>query len=173
MAFLGQNFSANSVAPSTPMDLLPPGEYVVQIIASEMRPTKAADGSEYLWMEMDIIQGEYTNRKLWTRLNLKNHNAATVESAYRDLSAICHATGQLEISNTEMLHYKPMVVVVKVKPPKNGYEASNEIKGYKSMAGGAPAQQSQPRPAAAPQQSSFQPPPTVATPAGGAPWRRQ
>ena len=171
MAFLGQTFNATQVAPSAPMELLPPGDYVAQITSSEMRNTKDNSG-QYLWLEMDILDGEYTNRKIWSRLNLVNSNPGTVEGAYRDLSAICHATGVLEMSDTEQLHCKPMIVSVKVKPPKNGYEASNEVKGYKPLNGQQPQQQpQQARPAAFPAQQQQQP----AKPAAGgpAPWRRQ
>ena len=164
------NFNANNVAPSTPMELLPPGEYVVQVTNSEMRQTKDGGGN-YLWLEMDILDGEFSNRKIWDRLNLDNPNPTTSDVAYRTLSAICHATGVVNMEDSEELHVRPMIAVVKVQPPKNGYDASNQIKGYKPL----DQQTQQPTRAAAPRHSA--PPPSArqaAAPAGGgAPWRRQ
>ena len=154
------NFNANNVAPSTPMELLPPGEYVVQVTNSEMRQTKDGGGN-YLWLEMDILDGEFSNRKIWDRLNLDNPNPTTSDVAYRTLSAICHATGVVNMEDSEELHVRPMIAVVKVQPPKNGYDASNQIKGYKPL----DQQTQQPTPPSARQ---------AAAPAGGgAPWRRQ
>jgi hypothetical protein len=150
MAQLGTTFDATQVQPNQPFEVIPPGKYVVQIVASEMKPTNNGNG-QYLWLEMDIIDGEHATRKLWDRLNLVNPNQQAVQIAERTLSAICHATGQLHVSDSEDLHFKPMIATVKVRPPRtdNGksFEASNEIRGYEPTAGSvAPVAQAQ-RPA--------------------------
>ncbi len=67
-------------------------------------------------------------RKLFDRLNLVNANAQTVEIAQRTLSAICHATGRLQVQDSEDLHLIPMLADVTVKPPKNGYGESNKLR---------------------------------------------
>ena len=86
MANIG-NFDASTVDPTKPIDLLPPGKYVVQIVASEMRVTKDGMG-QYLWLELDVLEGECAGRKLFDRLNLVNNTPSTVEFAQRTLSAI-------------------------------------------------------------------------------------
>jgi len=165
MASLGQNFDANSVAPATPFEILPAGKYLAQIIASEMRDTKAGDGS-YLSLEMEILDGEYAGRKLFDRLNLNNPNATAVEIAHRTLSAICHATGQMQVADSDQLHFKPLVASVKVKPARGEYGPSNEIGGYE------PANKT-PRPAAPRAATpSSAAPATVAKAAGTMPWQR-
>ncbi len=173
MANLGGTFDANAVEPSAPREILPPGDYTVQIVESEMADTKAGNG-QMLKLTMDIIDGPHTGRKLWDRLNLVNPNAQAVEIAQRTLSAICHATGQLTVSDSEQLHFKPMVAAVKVKPAGNDKfgvyrEAQNEVSGYKP-AGSASAR---PAPAGQPQQRQAAPPPAQSKPATAAPpWRR-
>jgi Protein of unknown function (DUF669) len=127
MAKLGTTFDASSVDPTTPFEVLPPGRYLVQIVASEMRPTKDGSG-QYLWLELDVLEGEHQGRKLFDRLNLVNPNPTAVEIAERALSAICHATGKMQVQDSEELHLTPMMVDVKVQPPKNGYDASNKIR---------------------------------------------
>lgn len=150
--------------------LLPPGDYVVQIVESDIVPTKSG-GGQMLKLTMDILEGEATGRKLWDNLNLVNPNAQAVEIAQRALNQITHAVNRIGASNSEDLHFIPLIAVVKVEPAKNGYPASNKIGGYKA-AGSAPA-----RPAAHPQ-AQAQPqrqasPPTAAKPATAAPpWRR-
>jgi hypothetical protein len=168
MASLNGTFDANNVEPSAPRELLPPGEYIVQIVESEMADTKNGSG-QMLKLTMDIVDGQHTGRKLWDRLNLVNPNAQAVEIAQRTLSAICHATGQLQVHDSEQLHFKPMVAVVKVKPAgldKQGVhrEAQNEVGGYKA-AGGTQ------RPAAPPQRTAA-PPPATKPAAASPPWRR-
>jgi Protein of unknown function (DUF669) len=127
MAKLGTTFDASSVDPTMPFEVLPPGRYLVQIVASEMRPTKDGAG-QYLWLEVDVHEGDYQGRKLFDRLNLVNPNPTAVEIAQRTLSAICHATGKMQVQDSDELHLIPMMVDVKVQPPKNGYDASNKLR---------------------------------------------
>ncbi|WP_338928359.1 DUF669 domain-containing protein [Roseomonas mucosa] len=172
MANLGQTFDANNVAPTTPMEVIPAGKYNVHIVNSEMRDTKT--GGQMLWLEMDILDGQFAGRKLWDRLNLVNQNTQAVEIAQRTLSAICHATGQMTVTDSEQLHFKPMLATVKVRPAgpdKFGThrEAQNEVRGYE---GGASAG-STARPASNPAQTAGRPAAqTQASKPASAPWRR-
>jgi len=177
MAQLGGTFDATQVEPASTYEALPPGNYKVQIVQSELMETKAGDG-QYLWLEMDILDGPHQGRKLWDRLNLVNPNQTAQEIAQRQLSAICHATGQLSVQDSEDLHFKPLLARVKVKQRKDTGENVNEINGYKPLddqqaapAAGQPksappaAGQSKPAPA----QGAQQPKPTGSLP----PWKRQ
>ena len=86
MANLGTTFDASTVDPTSSYDVLPPGQYVVQIVQSEMRPTKNGQG-QLLALELDILEGDHVGRKLFDRLNLVNPNAQTVEIAQRTETA--------------------------------------------------------------------------------------
>ena len=168
MANLG-NFDATTVDPAKSADVLPPGKYVVQIVASEMRVTKDGMG-QYLWLELDVLEGDSLGRKLFDRLNLVNNNPSTVEMAQRTLSAICHATERMQVQDSEELHLIPMLADVRVQPPKNGYGESNTIR-YQPLDHVAAAPAPATRPAAAtqpakPATQSAQPRPA------SAPWRR-
>lgn len=165
MAQLGGNFDATGVAPKQDFEVLEPGEYPVVIVKSDMQPTKAGTG-KMLVLEMDVCDGPAKGRKVWDRLNLENPNPKAVEIAERTLSAICHATGVLNVSDSEQLHGRPMVAVVKVKPAEGQYGPGNEIGTYKPLgaSGAAPAQQAAQQAAPAQQQA--------APAAGGTPpWR--
>lgn len=169
MAQLGQAFDASSVEPNAPAEIIPPGKYPVQIVNSEMRATKDGNG-QYLWLELDLIDGPHRGRKLWDRLNLVNANQQAQDIAQRTLSAICHATGQMHVSDSEQLHMRPMLATVKVRPAgpdRSGTirDAQNEVRGYEAMAGGHAPQ------AAAPTPRSPAPRP-MATAASVPPWQR-
>ncbi|MFN4204803.1 MAG: DUF669 domain-containing protein [Agrobacterium albertimagni] len=172
MANLGATFDATGVDPMKPMDVLPPGKYPAQIVASDMRLTKDGMG-QYLNLEIDVLDGPYKGRKLFDRLNLVNNNTQTVEMAQRTLSAICHATGRLQVQDSEELHLIPFMAVVQVQPPKNGYGESNKIR-YQPLEAATPA--AQPAPAARPATAAPAMPAPQATPAAGgfktAPWKR-
>ena len=89
---------------------------------------------------LDILDGPHKGRKIFDQLNLVNPNPTTVEIAQRTLSAICHATGKMQVSDSEELHLIPMSIQVTVKPPKNGYGESNAIR-YMTPAQGTAASQ--------------------------------
>ena len=125
------NFNATEIDPAQSFELLPPAEYAVIITASEMKETKSGSG-EYLELVYQVVDGEYSGRKLWDRLNILNANVTAQEIGQRSLSAICHAVGVLNPTDSDELHDKPFVVRVGTQPARDGYDAGNVIKGYKS-----------------------------------------
>ncbi len=176
MAIFAQTFDANSVEPSN-FDVYPAGKYLAQIVSSEMRPTKDGRG-QYLFLELDILEGQFAGRKLFDRLNLVNDNPDTVDIATRTLSSICRATGQMQVKDSEQLHLIPLIADVRVRPPKGQYGESNSIRYLPRNAAAAPATRapvayaSAPAPATAPAPQP-QPATPVAPAAGGLPWQRQ
>ena len=175
MAIFAQTFDANSVEPSN-FDVFPAGKYLAQIVSSEMRPTKDGRG-QYLFLELDILEGPFAGRKLFDRLNLVNDNPDTVDIATRTLSSICRATGQMQVKDSEQLHLIPLIADVRVRPPKGQNGESNSIR-YLPRNAAAPATRapvayaSAPAPATAPAPQP-QPATPVAPAAGGLPWQRQ
>ena len=137
MAFLGGPFDASQVEPKGDYSPVPPGEYKVQIVTSDFVETANRTG-HMLKLEMEILEGDQSGRRLYDRLNLDNPNAQAQEIAQRTLSAICHAVGKLSVQDSNELHMLPMTAVVAVKPAGTGrdgrmYGASNEIKTYKAL----------------------------------------
>ena len=142
------SFNAATVAPSTGPEAIPAGWYHAKIVETEIKPTSGGDGLR-MSLQFEIIGGQYNGRKIFTGLNIKNANAQAQEIAYKDLSAIQHAIGRIEITNTDQLCGVPLNIKVKVrgerKDPTTGetYEATNDITTYKAydanipQAGGA------------------------------------
>lgn len=132
---------------------LPPGRYEVIITRSDIKDTKAGTG-QYIELEMQVIDGEHSGRRLWERLNVSNPNKQAEDIAKAALGAICMATGKLDMEDTEELHDIPFVVSVELdrKEPDR-----NRIVGY-GQADAAPA-----KPAAQPAKPA---------PAGARPWQR-
>ena len=133
------NFDASQVQPNTGTpDPIPSGWYPMVIKNSEMKPTKDQQGA-YLKLEFEVIDGEYRGRKVWDRLNLQNKNPVAVEIAYGSLSAICHAAGIIQVQDSQQLHGIPIEVKVRLKEADGNYDASNDVRGYRKLAG--PGQQ--------------------------------
>lgn len=122
------NFNATEIEPSTGFDAIPQGKYIACISDSEMKSNRSGTG-KYLQLEFTILEGEYKNRKLWSRLNLENPNADAVRMARADLSAICHAIGVLQPKDSVELHNLPLEITVKCRKNSDD-EIVNDIKGY-------------------------------------------
>jgi hypothetical protein len=174
MANLGTTFDATTIEPAKGYEVLPPGKYPAQIVNSETRVTKDGMG-QYLYVEIDVLDGPYKGRKLFDRLNLVNANPQTVEIAQRTLSAICHATGRMQVQDSEELHLIPFIADVQVQPPKNGYGESNKVHYLPLERGAGVARPGTAAPAAATTPAQPARPAAPATPAAGfasAPWKR-
>lgn len=159
------NFDASRVAPSTgELDPIPAAWYIAMMDKSEMVPTKdaATTGHAYLECRFNIADGQFAGRKLFSRLNLRNSNPVAAEIAQKELSAICHAVGIMQVQDSQQLHGIPIKIKVKLKPATAQYSASNEITTFKPInfvpdapAGTAPgAPQAFQAPVAPPQQQA-------------------
>lgn len=170
MANLG-NFNPNEHEPNQSFDVIPDGWYQAVAINSEMKHTKSGTG-QYLEIDFQIIDGPYKGQHVWSRLNLINPKPKAVQIANGDLSAICKAIGKTStVRDSSELHNTPLMIKIKVKPAEGPYDASNDVKGYKSVAqaahngaGGFPVS-----PAAPVANATSHP---VATPTGRAPWEQ-
>ena len=111
------------------------------ITASEMKPTKAGDGT-YLQLEFTVVEGDCKSRKVWDRLCLNHPNAQTVKIARGNLSAVCRAVGVMQPRDSVELHNLPLVITVKLKKRQDTGELTNEVRGYakKEAAAGQPQQ---------------------------------
>lgn len=136
------NFNANdapvNVAPSR--GPLPPGKYECIISKSDIRDTKAGTG-QFIELEMQVIEGEHSGRRLWERLNVSNPNKQAEDIAKAALGALCMAVDVAELNDTEDLHDRPFIAHVEIdrKEPDR-----NRIVAYSPAKAAAPA----PKPAA-------------------------
>lgn len=158
MAKLGIDFSQIAPDPGRG-DPLPPDWYNVALEKSEEKPTKDGLGS-YLECVFGVLDGQFKGRKLWFRFNLRNNNPQTVEIAYKQMSALCHAVGVLAPQDSSELHNRPLKVRVKIVPASAEYEAGNDITAFKNI-----NEQVAKAPAAA--GGGFTPPPGLTPPPAG------
>ena len=135
MVALGGTYTADPDNVQGDYSPIPPGEYRVHVVGSDLKATKAGTGN-YLELEMEVLDGEHQGRKLFDRLNIDNPNQQAVDIAQRTLNAICVAVGKLSIGDSNELHNIPMIAVVKVDPARGDYGPSNSIKTYKPAGGG-------------------------------------
>ena len=115
---------------------IPAGEYPAVITESEIKVTKDGQG-QYLKLKIEIIEGEFQGRLIFTNLNLWNQNPKAAEIARRELATIAAATGKVGASDSAEFHNIPMIVKVAVEPGSGEYGPQNRIKMYSAY--GQPA----------------------------------
>lgn len=145
-------FNAANVDPTDTFQPIPAGVYLAHVTDSEVKPTKAGSG-EYIAMTLEILDGQYKGRKVFTNINVRNSNATAEQIGQKALSQLCHAVGVLQLTDTAQLHGRPFRAKVTIRKD-DGYGDKNEVRGFESASAtaapaGAPAQ-AQPAPTQAP-----------------------
>jgi hypothetical protein len=150
----------------TNFEPLPPGWYKAVVCESEIIENSAKTGLR-LMLTYQIIEGQYTNRKITQGYNIANPNPQSVEIALSEVKAICACVGKFNpIAHSEEIHGIPMQINVR-KQKDADY---NEVKGYKDVNGNDPGKGGQGAPAPQvpqPQQGYAQPAPQYAQPQYG------
>ena len=158
------DFDAGQYEPDAGLAAIPAGTYAAHITNSDKRDNKNGSGW-HLWYEFEVREGPYRGRKVFTRFNLGHSNPETVRIANAQHSALCRAVGKMRVTDTTQLHMLPVEIKVTHREATEQYDASNDIRGYRAIGGGAGAVS--PAAQAAQQQS-----PAGAS-GGEAPWGRK
>jgi hypothetical protein len=136
------NFDPRAQAPElTPgFAAWPGGWYKVIITKSDWKPTKSADGSMYLQLDLNCTEGEYANAINFLRLNLGHKSsAATVQRAAAELACIAYVCGLSNtIPDSAALHNIPFWIEMSKTESDKG--ASNSAINYRNIQGQTPEQ---------------------------------
>jgi len=148
MASIGGTFHPEDAPePDGEFAPLPAGDYMAQIVESDVKDTKTGDGKR-LNLQLEIMSGPYANRKVFDGLNISNPSAQAQGIALRQLAAITTALGLPSIDDSEELHFKPLMIRLKVKNDP-AYGPKNEVSRYMPVGGGRasapPADKATPR----------------------------
>lgn len=133
-------FDANNYEPSRPgIQQLPISDengHLVTIVKSDVTATK--DGQNgMLVLTYQIIEGEHSGASGVCRLNIYHQSEQTAEIAYKQLSAICHCTGVMQLADSSQLHNIPHRVLVRKQTNDDRY---TEIYGWLHADGNLPGQ---------------------------------
>lgn len=136
MAKLFDGFDTTNEAEMDDFDAIPAGNYIAQIVKSEMKRNKADTGS-FLNLHFKITEGDFKDRMVFTNLNLDNPSDQAVAIARKELTSIVKACGKVSIEDSEELHGIEMEIKVSIRKATQDYPEGNEIKGYKPLKGTA------------------------------------
>lgn len=129
------NFDASQVTPNQAPEILPATWYSMYCVGTEHRYTQDTTGQYVNFVfEMDSeLHPSLRGRRMSVNINLWHERPDVRDRAEGDLSALCHATGIMVISNTDQLVGGRCAVKLRIKPADGQYEARNEISGYDNL----------------------------------------
>jgi hypothetical protein len=84
---------------------LPDGTYRLEVIKSEVVPTKKGDGTRLNLVYAVIEPEDYKGRQIFGGINLENPNAVSQELGQKELASLCRAVGLAEIEDSDALHF--------------------------------------------------------------------
>jgi hypothetical protein len=147
---LGHAFDSTQVEPNEPRGgVLPAGEYTFEIVAAEVKPTKAGDGTILAFSLAVIDPAEFAKRRVFENLCIVHPKQQTQEIAQAQLSSLCRALGISQLKDTDELLGRVVRARIKVRPPANGYDESNAVVAYEAAHGAVPPGPKAPSPAPA------------------------
>jgi Protein of unknown function (DUF669) len=145
------NFDINELPVSqNNFDPLPPGWYTVTIKDAKLTDTKDRSG-QYIAVQY----ATKSNRVVFGNLNIRNKNPKAEEIGRQQLGELMRAVGLTRVTDTDQLIGGTLQIKLAIREAANGYEASNDVKGYKAIEGGMMPSAS---PAAAPAPAKAAPP---------------
>lgn len=131
MAGLGMAFNAAEHNERTHRRLLPAGWYKVQIVNSEIKPTKTPGGAR-LNLQFKILEGDFVGQVIFGGYNVQNANPVAVQIAMEELAELSRAVGVPVWQDTNQLHAIPFNLKVKVRV-QDGYDPNNEPEIYQHL----------------------------------------
>lgn len=135
MALLGESFDINSI-PEQQNDFspLPEGWYNAVINKAEIRDTKDKTG-QYVAVRYDIIGPTHQGRVVFGNINIKNKSTQAEEIGRQALGSIMRAIGLSRVDDTDQLIGGSLQIKLSIRT-QEGYEPTNDVRGYKSVEGG-------------------------------------
>ena len=115
---LGQTFDATEVEISE-YEILPEGDYVLQVVDSEIKPT--SKGGTQLVFTMQVVGSTHDGKQIKERLNIVNDNQKAVEIAYQTLAKLTLACGVPKMNDTSEIHGKKFIATIAIKKGEGTY----------------------------------------------------
>lgn len=130
------NFDLNNTqAYNGATPLLPPGEYVVEIVAEqENQPLRNGSGTALVF-EYQIRDGQFRGQRIRDWLNVGHSNQNARELAQRRIKAIGEAVGLPVFNDTRQLFNRPFLIAVSCQEYQG--RQRNQIDDYRPLGAAA------------------------------------
>lgn len=134
-------------------ELIPAGWYTASVREAEVKMTKDGKG-QYLKLQYEVVGPTHAGRKVFGNLNIRNQSQKAEEIGLEQLAQLMRAIGVSKLKDTDQLIGALLQIKISIRDAQGGYDAQNEVRGFKSVNGSAPAPVAATAPAQAPSKSA-------------------
>lgn len=110
-------------------ECLPKGDYVVVVSDAEVRDTKDGQG-QYLRVTLEVQEGEFDSRKIFTNFNIKNKNQQAVQIGLGQLKKMMRCAGATSYQLNSAQDLCGLRVMAKVDIKKDEFGENNIVKDF-------------------------------------------
>ena len=136
---LDKPFDEHGVPEPQGAGTVPAGWYRVMIVGDERKNTRAGDGSWYMDIDTQIVDGPHQGRHVFTMLNLGNRSEQARDIARQQFAALIRAVGAPgPIQQTEVLHNIVVRAKVRLRKGTGDWPDRNDISAWEPDRGGSP-----------------------------------
>jgi hypothetical protein len=129
---LDNEFNVDDMPQGGGYDLLPDGWYSAKVTGAELKNTKNGLG-KYIAVKYLILGPTHQGRVMFGNINIKNANPKAEEIGLAALRDLQLALGIPRLRDTDQLIGGDVQIKIKTRPPNDGYEAQNDIGGFKPL----------------------------------------
>jgi hypothetical protein len=148
MALLAEVFDIHALPEQqNNYDPIPEGWYDVVISKAEVKPTKDSTG-QYISIRYDVTGPTHQGRVVFSIVNIKNKSPEAENIGRQQLGSIMRAIGLTRVDDTDQLIGGRLQAKVTIRK-QEGYEPTNDVRGYKAIDGAVLPSASAKEPAAA------------------------
>ena len=134
MSFLDEAFDLDDLPESeNSYDPIPEGWYEAVINKAELKKTKDGTGT-YINVRYDIVGPTHQGRVVFSIITVKNKSAIAQNIGLQNLKQLMRAIGIKRVDDTDQLIGGRLSIKVVVRT-QEGYEPSNDVRGYKAIEG--------------------------------------
>lgn len=153
MAYIGETLSLDTLPTPDNFEPLPAGNYVVEVIESDVVDTKTGLGRQ-MKLTLKVVEGDFDGRRVWANIMVRHQNETAQRIGQQVIASLISAAGIGPIDNTEDLHGIPVIAKVVIEHDKSGqFEPRNTVKGFlpygAQVANSAPVKAASSKPQAA------------------------
>lgn len=116
--------------------VLKAGPYHCEIIGGEVKTSN--NNGTYVEFTFRVAEGDNVNRQIRARFNIVNASQEAARIGKQQLIGLADAVGIIDPCDTDPFIGKHVIANVVVRPPRDQYGESNEIKSYRKYDGTAP-----------------------------------
>lgn len=130
MAHIGETLSLDTLPQPDNFEPLPAGNYVVEVIESDVVDTKTGLGRQ-MKLTLKVVEGDLEGRRVWANIMVRHQNETAQRIGQQVIASLISAAGIGPIDDTEELHGIPIIAKVVIETDRSGqYEPRNTVKGF-------------------------------------------